>query len=168
MDRFERMKESAKKLISMANSSATQLNEEMIKDEELKKRFPAITNVDLGQWDFFVSVACVWAAIAQLNNEDIPANKKEEVRKTVVRSLMERYSDGPMALEDCTGLIKKEGSRDAIVDPISGNEVTGTEQALGLWIVCNLLQRMELNNEEWRIALVLGHLCFKFYESFWK
>ena len=153
MNKFERMKETSRDLVWMAKNYAISLHRPFL------DKFPFVAEIDLEQWDFCITIACVYVAVTMLDNEDIPATEKEEIRNILNASLTKKYPDGVGAVNEITEFMNRM---------VSGPVDIGSHNALGTWVVWNFYRRKELGDDELRLVRALGRAILLTFGGCWK
>ncbi len=119
----------------------------------LLDRFPQLSEVQTDDWDFFVSVATVYAGLFSLDPDHCDF---EEIHKAVLEELEADYAEGPSALENLydhmAGVIGRLSSDDQSVDKLKM-----WEASIGHWVVGNLFHRQPLESDL-ELAAAIGLL----------
>jgi hypothetical protein len=154
------LRERAERLVPSANIHATSLFVPML------DQFPLLRDVKPDQWDFVVTIASVFIAATRLRNlktEDTPRERQMEM---IARGLADwDQKNGVRGFEDCKAMYERtfDGLTNAHADPrfIASD-------ALGWWIVWNLLGREPKGEEELRLVRTLGGATVHTFFSWWE
>ncbi|MDI6766935.1 MAG: hypothetical protein QME52_08950 [Bacteroidota bacterium] len=132
----------------------------------LLDRFPFLRKVDVKQWDFIVTVAGVFIASTRLNNLNLDLKRENVIMDIVSAKLQEWDRDAVGAFEDCKVLFEREFDRLTT----AGHESRFiASDALGVWVVWNVLGRQPQSQEEIKLVRVVGgmttHNLFDWWTS---
>jgi hypothetical protein len=128
------------------------------------QRFPIVGTVPAEQWDFFVTVAGVFVAATRLNSLRLPEAREHRLMDRVGTDLNEWSSDGIRAFEDCKALFEQEFDR---LTGLRHDPQFTTADALGLWIVWNLLRRRPTTDENIGLVRGIGALTTHAFFAWW-
>lgn len=153
------LRECAERLVPSANMHASSLFVPML------DQFPLLRNVKPDQWDFVVTIASVVIAATSLRNLKKDDTQEEEVMDIVARGLTGwDQQNGLRGFEDCKAMFERtfDGLTNAHADPrfIASD-------ALGWWIVWNLLGREPKGDEELRLVRTIGGATVHTFFSWW-
>lgn len=152
--------ERAEKLVQAARANAITIFTPLL------DRFPLLRQVDVGHSDFILSIAGVFMAATRLNNLRLGGDREEKLMKIVAGRLEQWRADGIRGFEDCKELF--EGEFDRLTS--AGHEPRFVaSDAVGKWIVLNILGRPPRTNEECMLVRVTGvavtHTFFDWWEN---
>lgn len=136
-DKPESLVEKAETLVTMASSVAIS----SLTSAEQQLELPEAITDDIENWDFFVTVAGVFAALHALA-QTVSDGTFETIGTTVFQKLNEWNPQGSGAFADCQHFVEnslKSGSAEQI-------EIT-TGDAIGMWLLCNLYGRFPTMEE---------------------
>lgn len=121
---------------------------------------PVLGDTDLDTWDFFATVACVYAAIAHLDVHS-SGDAFESGARGAMTDLEEWSGDGVRAYLDCKAFVERA------MEGASECERGVYPAALGSWVVWNLFGRAPTSDD---VALVaeIGALAANFGASVWQ
>jgi hypothetical protein len=128
-------------------------------------QFPLLRNVKPDQWDFVVTIAGVFMAATRLRNLKKGDAREEKLMEIIARGLDDLdLKNGIRGFEDCKAMYERafDGLTNAHTDPryISSD-------ALGWWIVWNLLGREPKGEEELRVVRTIGGATVHTFFSWW-
>jgi len=162
--------ERARTLVQAATVSAVALHLTLL------DRLPVIDQADAGDgvrrkaehehWVFILTVAGVFIAASRLNNLRKDDTCEQRVMALVAEELRRWNPDGIRAFEECKNVFERELDRLTA----AGHEAKcTTSDALGLWIVANVLGRAPQTDEECVLVRTVGvmvtHTFFDWWES---
>jgi hypothetical protein len=132
----------------------------------LLDRFPVLQETNAEHWDFVLTIAGVFIAASRLNSLRISNVREEKLMEIIAKDLVERYPDGTQGFEDCKGLFESEFDRLTT----AGHESRFVaSDAVGKWIVWNVLKRAPQTKEECMLVRATGgivtHNFFDWWES---
>jgi len=154
------LRERAERLVPSANIHATSLFVPML-DE-----FPLLRSVKPDQWDFVVTIASVFIAATRLRNLKKEDTLEEKLMDIVARGLADwDQKNGIRGFEDCKAMY--EGSFDVLTNAHADPRFIASD-ALGWWIVWNLLGRAPKGEEELRLVRTLGGTTVHTFFSWWE
>ena len=148
----DQLTRSSRGLVPAARNAAKGLN------AAICAKFPEAAKIDIAAWDQYLTVGFVWAALSALRAKETPATAIEEVKTIVADSLSRAFPEGVKALDHCTLFMSQT---------TGGDEKIGVDDALGYWIVWNLLGRDDFTEDEDKIVRILGNIAIKEFASFW-
>jgi len=130
----------------------------------LLERFPILQKVDMEQWDFVLTVAAVFMASTRLNNLKLEESREEKLMEIVADHLNQWKPNEIRGFEDCKALFEREFDR---------LRATGHEpqfvaaDAVGIWIVWNVLGHSPQSNEECDLVRATGTLVTHSFFNWW-
>lgn len=130
----------------------------------LLERFPILERVDIEQWDFVLTVAGVFMATSRLNNLKLGDSHEERLMEIVADSLTRWKPDGICAFEDCKGLFEEEYDR---LTAVRHEPLFVSADAVGIWIVWNVLGRSPQSDEECQLVRAAGTLTTHAFFDWW-
>jgi hypothetical protein len=130
----------------------------------LLDRFPILREVDTEHWDFILAVAGVFMAATRLNNLRLEDAREEKLMAVVAERLSEWKPDGIRAFEDCKGLFEKEFDR---LNAAGHDPRFVASDAVGKWIVWNVLGRPPATDEECMLVRSAGALVTHAFFDWW-
>lgn len=130
----------------------------------LLDRFPSLREVDTEQWDFVLTVAGVFMAASRLNNLKLGDAREERLMEVVAGDLNRWKADGIRGFEDCKGLFEREFDRLTA----AGHESQFiAADAVGIWIVWNILGRAPETDQECELVRTTGTLVTYAFFTWW-
>ena len=152
----------ARTLISHASAAALGLH------QSLGERFPVADGLSVLDWDFFVTVASVFVALTQLNQEPLPQECMDSLLDVVTHNAATWKPDSIAAFEDCKAFYENAlDSMEAEGSFLSETQRFQSADAIGAWIVANLLGRLPGSKEEVALIRPLGTLVVHNFSSWW-
>ena len=131
----------------------------------LLDEFPFLREADVEHWDFILTVAGVFMGASRLNNLRLGDAREESLMKIVADSLVEWNSDGIRGFEDCKRLFETEYDRLTA----AGHEPRFiASDALGKWIVWNVLGRAPASQDECMLVRTTGAMVTHAFFDWWK
>lgn len=128
-------------------------------------RFPILLQVDDEHSDFILTVAGVFMAATRLNNLHLDEEDHEEsLMEVVTKRLNEWNPDGPRFFEDCKGLFENEFDR---LTKAGHEPRFVASDAVGKWIVWNLLERPPQTDEECMLVRATGAMVTHAFFDWW-
>jgi hypothetical protein len=141
----------------------------------LLDRFPILRQVDTEHWDFVLTVAGVSMAATRLNYLRLGDAREKKLVEVVTEHLNEWNADGIRGFEDCKGLFETQFDSRKFAGDELWQRLVRAEQvsrfsvsdALGTWIVWNLLGRAPKTEEECRLVRETGILATHPFSNWW-
>ncbi len=152
----ETLVEKAETLVTMSSSVAIA----SLTSAEQELELPEIITDDVENWNFFVTVAGVFAALHALA-QTVSDDTFETVGTRAFQKLDEWNPQGSGAFADCQHFVENslKSASDEQVDII-------TADAIGMWLLCNLYGRFP-SMEESGPARPLGGLLLDTFADWW-
>jgi hypothetical protein len=130
----------------------------------LLERFPILRQLDTKHWDFILTVAGVFMAASRLNNLRLGDAREEMLMEVVAERLNQWKPDGVRGFEDCKGLFEREFDRLAA----AGHDPRFlASDAVGTWIVWNVLGRPPQSDEESMLVRATGTMTTHAFFYWW-
>ena len=130
----------------------------------LLERFPILRQADTEHWDFIVTVAGVFMAATRLNNLRLGDRREEKLMEVVAERLNQWKAGGIRGFEDCKGLFEREFDR---LDAAGHDPRFVASDAVGKWIVWNLLGRPPQTDEECMLVRATGTMVTHAFFDWW-
>ncbi len=127
-------------------------------------KFPFLREADVEHWDFVLSIAGVFMAVTNLNNLKIDHDLENRLMEIVTKDLVEWNSDGIRGFEDCKNLFESEFDR---LTTAGHKPKFIASDALGKWIVWNVLGRAPQTNEECLLVRTVGIMITHVFLDWW-
>lgn len=127
-------------------------------------RFPFLERVDGQHWNFVVAVAGVYVASTGLGKLSLPDVRGNALTDCVAQGLTKWDPDGPRAFVDCQGFFEKG------VENLSagGHDPQWiASDALGTWIVWNVLGKAPETDQESQLARTTGLVVIRNFRDWW-
>ncbi len=150
--------ERAENLVPVAHANAT------VMFTSLLDRFPILRQVDVEHSDFILTVAGVFMAASRLNNLRLGDAHEEKLMELVAERLEQWKADGICAFEDCKGLFESEFDR---LTKAGHEPRFVASDAVGKWIVLNILERPSQTDEECMLVRVTGGMVTHAFFDWW-
>lgn len=150
--------ENAKNLVQAAQINAVGMFTTLI------DRFPILRQIDVEHSDFILTVASVFMAATRLNNLRLSDDHEERLMEVVAERLEQWKPDGIRGFEDCKELFESEFDRltKAMHEPCFV-----ASDAVGKWIVLNILGRLPQTDEECLIVRAAGGMVTHAFFDWW-
>ena len=117
-------------------------------------QYPLLKTVKPESWDFFVTVAGVFIAASRLQNLQLSDNRKQELMDVVARGLTDwSPENGIRGFEDCKAMFER--NFDSLTRSHREPRFVASD-ALGMWVVWNLLGRAPADEEERKLVRTVG------------
>jgi len=130
----------------------------------LVERFSVLREADLEHWHFIVTVAGVFMAATRLNNLDLGETREGKLMDLVTERLHEWDPDGLRGFDDCKRLFESEFDRLTA----AGHEPRFVaSDAVGMWIVSNVLGRPPHTDEECMLVRATGVMVTHTFFDWW-
>ncbi len=131
-------------------------------------QYSIIKTVSLDQWDFILTIAGVFVAVSQLNHENLPEEKKNNILDLVTEQVVEWDADGLNACEDCRQFVGR--TYDALTNEseYKRNPEYLFCDSLGSWVVWNIFGHAPSSNEQRQLIRVLGAMLIHPFIDWWK
>jgi len=128
----------------------------------LLDRFPILREVDVEHSDFILTVASVFIAATRLNNLHLGDEREERLLEVVAERLDQWKPDGTRGFEDCKELFEREFDQ---LTEAEGEPRFVSSDALGKWIIWNILGRPPQTDEESILVRAIGEtVIYSFYD----
>ena len=130
-------------------------------------RFPFIPEDNPGQkyWDLVVTIAGVFIALMGLRNLSLNTKRRLKLEKRVAASLVLMYPETARpAFEKCKSFYDK--AYDALLN--AGDEPFVRTDAIGSWIVCEILGRPAQTEEEHKMTRSVGAMIVDTFFDWWE
>ena len=148
----------AERLVPTANINATTMFVPLL------DRFPLLCGVDVDRWDFVVTIAGVFVAITRLRGLNIEEVVEEGAEKIVITHLVNWDNRACDAFADCLAFFEEtcEKLQESGVERrwIASN-------ALGYWIIRNVLDTSPSPADATQIIRVLGGMVIHAFQDWW-
>ena len=132
----------------------------------LLKKFSFLQEVDTKHWDFVLTIGGVFIAVTQLGNLGLRENRQRKLMGKVGAKLTQWDSaNGRRAFEDCASFYERtfNGLTSAGDEP----RFVGSD-ALGLWVVWNVLGRPPHSEKERQLVRTVGGMIMHTFLNWWE
>ncbi len=130
----------------------------------LSEHFPILRQVDIEHFDFILTVASVFMAATRLNNLRLGDVREERLMEIVTEQLDQWKPDGIRAFEDCKKLFEIEFDR---LTKAGHEPRFVASDAVGKWIVWNVLGRPPSTDEECMLVRTAGGMVTHAFFDWW-
>jgi hypothetical protein len=119
----------------------------------------------VGRFEFMMTIACVYAAIQGLRKVDIEENRTRAVIDRLELRLLEwNATDSVSAFEDCKNFVIKEYAELA---KAGYDRNYAAPDAIGSWVVSNILPAPPSSEEERRLIRSVGTVITQKFGNWW-
>lgn len=150
--------ENAKNLVPAAHCNAFSMFTPLL------DRFPILLQADVERSDFILTVAGVFVAATRLVNARLDKELKERLMMVVTERLTQWNPDGLDSFEDCKRLFEDEFDR---LTKAGHEPRFVASDAMGKWIVWNLLGRPPQTDEECILVRATGTIVTHAFFDWW-
>jgi len=128
-------------------------------------RFSFLTDVQTDDWDFFLTVACIFGSALHLSSTAFSSEDKVRLRGRILTTLDKWNAQGASAFLDCERLFWK--THDSLSR--GGHDTTFLNpDSLGTWVAWNLLGRAPQSESELQFTRTVGLLSLDILNAFWR
>jgi len=152
------MLEGAEKLVDAANINAVGMFTPLL------DKFSVLKEADVEHWDFILTVAGVFMAATRLTGLGLKGDREEKLMEVVVGRLDQWKPDGISGFEDCKGLFESEFDR---LTEAGHEPQFVASDAVGKWIVWNVLGRAPQTDEECELVKMTGAMVTHTFFDWW-
>ncbi len=135
---------------------------------EFLGKYPIVGQIKPEHWDFVLTIGGIFAAVSQLNHENIPEQNKDAILDTVTKAATEIYPDSIDACEDCGKFIDRTYEGLAKEKEYKNNPQFLLSDSLGAWVAWNLFGHAPSNGDERKLIRILGGFLIHSFISWWK
>jgi hypothetical protein len=154
--------ERAKSLVNASEIAATSSAIVLVERDE----FPLFSSINPLHWNFFVTIAGVFIASSRLRTSGIERRRHDRLMAIASRRLNAwNPKHGLMAFEDCKSFFER--SYDGFAKDASHNPDFNAADALGGWIVWNVLDHPPGTQEESRLVRSIGAMTVHSFFDWW-
>jgi hypothetical protein len=130
----------------------------------LLKKFSFLREVDNGHWDFILTIAGVFIAVTRLGNLGLGENRQRKLMGKVGVKLTEwNPTNARRYFEDCASFYER--AFDTLTS--AGGEFVASD-ALGSWVVWNVLGRPPHSEEERSLVRTVGGMISHTFSNWWE
>ena len=131
----------------------------------LIRRYAILADYDRGQLDLFVTVAAVFLAVRALRAEQISGDEEAQLIRAVARNLSGWNSQALDGFDDCKDFYDRTAT--VLAEASGGDPRYASGDAVGSWIVWNILGRAPSSNEERSLVRDIG-LPLAQFSDWWR
>jgi len=150
--------ESAKTLVDTAHVDAVSMFTPLL------DQFSVLREADVEHWDFIVTVAGVFMASTRLHNLSQGDAREEALMEIVAECLDQWNPDGIRGFKDCKQLFESEFDR---LTKVGHERRYVASDAVGKWIVWNVLGRPPQKEEEFKLVRTIGAMVIHDFFNWW-
>jgi hypothetical protein len=130
----------------------------------LLKNFSFLREVDKNHWDFLLTIAGVFIAVTRLGNLRLGEKRQRKLMGKVGMKLTQwNPTNGRRGFEDCASFYER--TFDALTS--AGGEFVASD-ALGSWVVWNVLGRPPHSEEERSLVRTVGGMISHTFSNWWE
>ena len=134
--------------------------------ETLLKKFSFLREVDVKQWDFILTIAGVFIAVTRLVDLGLRGNRQRKLMRKVGAKLTQwDPTNGRRAFEDCASFYER--TFDELTSLGDEPRFVGSD-ALGSWVVWNVLGRPPQSEKEHQLVRVVGGMVMHKFFNWWQ
>ena len=127
----------------------------------LIRRHPILDTFDPAQLDLFVTVASVFLAVRGLRALQISGDEEAQLMRVVARNLSGWHRQALDVFDDCKDFY------DRTADVLAGDPKYASGDAVGSWIVWNILRRAPSSDEERSLVRDAGLPLAQTFSDWW-
>jgi hypothetical protein len=132
----------------------------------LLKKFSFLREVDVKQWDFTLTIAGVFIAVTRLRELRLREKRQRKLMRKVGAKLIQWDStNGRRAFEDCASFYERAFNE---LTSLGDDPRLVRSDALGSWIVWNVLRRPPQSQEEHQLVRIVGGMVTHTFFNWWK
>ena len=129
---------------------------------------PWLKDIDLKDWDFFITVAGVFVGLTKLNKVQLPADRLDQLFDIIAKQLDAFHKNGGAAVDDCTAFYDRGMDDPAILDSYSRDQARFiSADIIGMWLCWNLLRHAPEQTREHELARRLGIIVTQGFSNWW-
>ncbi len=132
----------------------------------LLDQFPVLQEADAKHCDFILTVAGVFIATSRLNSLGLSYTQRESLTEAVAQSLAKWDPDGIRAFVDCKTLFESEYDR--LATTAGHDPKLVASDAVGIWIVWNVLDRAPKTEDECGLVRAAGAMVTHAFFDCWE
>jgi hypothetical protein len=156
---IDRYREQAGKLVWAAGANA------MLAYKPILDQHPHITSFGSEKWQYYLTVAGVYAAIMRLVHDRILEGRDlNEVLDVIEKSLAVKFPDGPAALEECRTMV--DASFSEVPRERDEDQEFAFSDRIGAWILYRMNGPRELKDGH-QLIRNLGLAVTSAFASWW-
>jgi hypothetical protein len=132
----------------------------------LAKQFPMLLDADTGHWDYIHTVAAALVALVRLGEQRLGKPRQQKLVAVIQSELVRRFGEeATAAVEDCGSNLKRYSR--LLADKGQRSEYM-IYDAVGFWIVWNLIGRWPERDEELKLVRATGTLTGQPWSTWWQ
>jgi len=156
------VRKQADTLVSSASAAAVTLHGAM------EKEFPIVLQIQLSEWDFFLTIASVFVATTRLEQSTMPPPQIDELLQIVTERFSAWQPDAIRGFEDCKAFYDRSFDGLSRYPSYSGSDRAFlSADILGSWMVWNLFRHVPETEAERGLARVLGTYVTHEFSRWW-
>lgn len=127
---------------------------------------PAVDRVSRDDWDFFVTIACVFVAASAVSRLRDP--EAEDLALEVITSTLNDWNEDALrAFDDCKQMFEQTFDELASSPAYQNDRRFLTSDSVGLWIAWNLLGQKPSSADEYKLVRTAGVLTTAGFANWW-
>jgi hypothetical protein len=130
----------------------------------LLERYPILEKADIKNWDFILTVAGVFVAVARLSTLMGGSEQEQHLLQIITKAIEEWDRDGLAGFEDCQTFFVTESDR---LQNIGWKREYLACDAIGLWVFWNVLNRQP-QIDEFNIIRTIGDMILIDFDNWWQ
>jgi len=132
----------------------------------LLKKFSFLREVDKKHWDFILTIASVFIAVTRLGHLGLGENRQRKLMAKVGAKLTQwDPTNGRRGFEDCASFYER--AFNALTSTGDESRFVASD-ALGSWVVWNVLGRPPQSEEEYRLVRTVGGMIIHTFINWWE
>jgi hypothetical protein len=146
----DRLLKQADYLVEVAQINAVALY------QSARKEFLFLQNVNVKHWESILTIAGIFMAANRLKNLRLNEQREQILLRRIAERLVQWEPGYAIrGFEDCESFFERA------FDSLSGHNLRFTaSDAVGSWIVWNILGRPANSEEEWKLVRTVGGKCY--------
>ena len=135
----------------------------------LKEKFSVLQTIEEKEWDFYFRVGAIWAATIGLQRlETVNSRTKSSLSKIYGQTIKDWNNNWNLAFEDCGKFFYKTIEKTENISEYELNPTFRISDAIGSWIVWNLLNHRPASQEELNLIRPIGLLTTEEFIIWWE
>lgn len=135
---------------------------------ELQEKFPTLITIEEKEWDFYIRIGALWAATIGLQRlKNINARTKSSLSAIYGHSVNDWNNNWNIAFKECGDYFYNNIEKSEKLAEYEINPKFRISDAIGLWIVKNLLHHHPEKQEEINLIRPIGLLLTHEFLQWW-
>jgi hypothetical protein len=132
------------------------------------RKFPSLAESEVEDLDFFLTVAIVCANIFAFPHASGDPRRRDEAIAAIRQALDDWHQRGNAALDDCTAFVGRNVEMLLSTPEYQADPSLVLPDAIGLWVVTNVLHRLPSGGAEFEGVRPIGRWCNFTLNGFWE